>query len=422
MNKDRIFLEIVRILHYVIGSDYYCRRSTRRQMDFSRKRKMSFTDNIYLILGGIKKSLQSSLHEFFDAQGKCEMEYSKQAFSKGRKRIKPEAILELFQVVVREFYRRAAPNSWHGYHLFGIDGTKLNLPCTKELSELYGTQESKGKPQVQALVSCVYDLLNEIIVDFRFSPCRSSEGEDAADMIAAFDTKLVDNPVFIMDRGYPSGELIQAIEAAGHKYIIRCPTGFLRGMKLPEEDNVFVHKFARVKTPLTIRVVKILLSDGETEYLITNLFEKDITSDDFKWLYHQRWKIETAYDTIKNKLEIENFSGYLPDTILQDYYASLFLANLVGVLEYDLHDEIEAAHADPENKYKYQMNKSQTISELRGKLVEMLSTRFKIKREYLFHVIVIRLTKAVVPVRPNRHEPRKKRHKSQNFSQNRKHI
>lgn len=422
MDNNNLFLEIIRALHYIICSDYYCRRSTRRQMDFSRRGKISFTDNIYLILRGISKNLQSCLHEFFDAQGKFEMEYSKQAFSKGRKRIKPEAILELFQVVVREFYHRVTPNDWHGYHLFGIDGTKLNLPCTKELSELYGTQESQGTPQVQALVSCIYDLLNEIIVDFRFSPCRSSERKDAADMIAAFDTALVDNPVFIMDRGYPSGELIQAIEEAGYKYVMRCPKGFLRGVSLSADDCVFAHKFTKLKNSFTIRVVKIPLLDGETEYLITNLLEKEITPDDFKWLYHQRWKIETAYDTIKNKLEVENFSGYLPDTILQDYYATMFLTNLVGVLEYDQHKQIEAAHANPQNKYEYQMNKTQAISELRGKLVELLSARSKLKREWLFRVMVIRLTKAVVPVRPNRHEPREKRHKSQKYSQNKKHI
>lgn len=34
-------------------------------------------------------------------------------------------------------------------------------------------------------------------------------------------------------------------------------------------------------------------------------------------------------------------------------YATVFLANLVGVLEYDLHEEIEAAHSNPENKYAF---------------------------------------------------------------------
>lgn len=422
MVENRIFLAIIRILQQIISSERYCIRSSRRQMDFSRKGKMSFTDYIYLILRGIKTDLQSGLNEFFKDQGKSDMVYSKQAFSKGRKRILPKAFLELFQVVVREFYLRATPASWRGYHLLGIDGTMLNLPCTKELYEKYGAQESQGTPQVQAQVSCLFDLMNKIIVDFRISPCTASERTDAEEMITAFNKELINNPLFIMDRGYPSAKLIQAIEKSGYKYIMRCSTEFLRGMKLPKEDNVFAHKFAKLKEAMTVRVVKCRLSSGDTEYLITNLFEKDITPDDFMWLYHERWNIEVEYDAMKNKLEIENFSGILPDAILQDYYATLFLTNLTGVLEYDLHEEIEAAHSDPENKHKYQMNKKQTIAELRGTLIEMLSSRFRLKRELLFNIMVIRLTKAVVPKRENRHEPRIKKHKSQKFHQNKKHI
>ncbi len=37
--------------------------------------------------------------------------------------------------------------------------------------------------------------------------------------------------------------------------------------------------------------------------------------------------------------------------MLQDFYITMFLMNLTGVLERDLHDEIEAAHTNPENRY-----------------------------------------------------------------------
>ena len=43
----------------------------------------------------------------FDAQKDGQIEYSKQAFSKGRKRIKPEAFQELFQSVVDSFYEKS---------------------------------------------------------------------------------------------------------------------------------------------------------------------------------------------------------------------------------------------------------------------------------------------------------------------------
>lgn len=418
MKNTRLYLEIVRYIHYIICNEYYLRRSTKRQMDFSRRGKMSFTDYIYAIIQNTKSSLQVGLNAFFDAQKKGQIEYSKQAFSKGRQRIKPEAFQELFQRVVERFYEKAELTSWNGYQLFGIDGTRLNLPCTNELEELYGTQTSQGAPQVQALVSCVYDLLNGIITDVRFEHCQSSERAAAKDMIQSFELKNVQNPVFIMDRGYPSAELIDAIVNTGHKFIMRCPSEFLRSMKLSKQDNIFEYKFGKLKHLLKIRVVKIPLSNGDTEYLATNILDSYISADDFKWVYRKRWGIETKYNDVKNKLEIENFTGYSPDAILQDFYATMFLANLAGVLEYDLHEEIEAAHTKPENLYDYRMNIAMTISELKRTVVEMLATTSRLKRERLYAQMTIRLTKAVVPVRPNRSSERVKRHKSMKFPQN----
>ena len=142
--------------------------------------------------------------------------------------------------------------------------------------------------------------------------------------------------------------------------------------------------------------------------------------DDFKWAYQKRWGIETKYNDVKNKLEIENFTGYSPIAILQDFYATMFLANLAGVLEYELHEEIEAAHSTPENRYAYRMNIAATISELKRTVVEMLTTSSWAKRERLYTHMVARLTKSVVPVRPNRSAERVKRHKSMKYPNNMK--
>ena len=168
MKCGRLYTDILSSIHSVISSEAFLCRSVKRNTDFSRRRKLSFTDYVYLTVQNLKSSLQVGLNVFIDAQKDGEIAYSKQAFSKGRQRIKPEAFQELYQEVVLNFYEKAEITSWEGYQLFGIDGTRLNLPCTEELAQLYGVQTSQGAPQVQALVSCVYDLLNGIIVDTRF--------------------------------------------------------------------------------------------------------------------------------------------------------------------------------------------------------------------------------------------------------------
>ena len=65
MKTSVLYLEIVHCIHYIIFSDYYIRRATKRQMDFTRNRKMSFTDYIFAIIKGTKTSLQSSMSYTF---------------------------------------------------------------------------------------------------------------------------------------------------------------------------------------------------------------------------------------------------------------------------------------------------------------------------------------------------------------------
>jgi hypothetical protein len=50
------------------------------------------------------------------------------------------------------------------------------------------------------------------------------------------------------------------------------------------------------------------LKSGKREALITNLEE-----DAFAELYYKRWPVKTKYDQLKQKLELENFSGRLVD-------------------------------------------------------------------------------------------------------------
>ena len=55
-----------------------------------------------------------------------------------------------------------------------------------------------------------------------------------------------------------------------------------------------------------------------------------------------------------------------------------------------------------DSRYTYKLNVAMTISELKRTVVEMLSTSSRLKRERLYAHMVVRLSKAVVPVRPDR--------------------
>ena len=134
------------------------------------------------------------------------------------------------------------------------------------------------------------------------------------------DEIKTEKELLVMDRGYPSAELMKSIEDRGFKYLIRV-----------NKDNYF-REIRKAKTDCTLcretkdgnlyyRLILITLKNGNTEALITNL-EEDFTKEMLMNLYQLRWGIETKYDDLKNKLQIENFSGIDPICILQDFYST----------------------------------------------------------------------------------------------------
>ncbi|MFP3154319.1 transposase [Lachnospiraceae bacterium ZAX-1] len=75
--------------------------------------------------------------------------------------------------------------------------------------------------------------------------------------------------------------------------------------------------------------VQIALDDGGTECFAANFAEDEFAVADIKYLYHLRWEIETAFDLLKNRLHIENFTGTKPIIIEQDIYAAVYLSNII---------------------------------------------------------------------------------------------
>lgn len=88
---------------------------------------------------------------------------------------------------------------------------------------------------------------------------------------------------------------------------------------------------------------------------------------DFKELYFKRWGIEVKYNEIKNKLQIENFTGKTPISIEQDFYATMYLTNMVALAKKHANQEIEKANEDKNLKYEYKVNTNVLVGKLKNK-------------------------------------------------------
>ena len=413
--------KIIKKVYDKINSKEFLEVSKMKEKDFIRNRKMDFPKLTIFILSGTKKSLQSALFAFSSRFKFENGTYSKQAFSKARKKINPSAFFSIFKESVEMFYKDSDYKHYRGYRVMAIDGTKYNLPNNAEMKEIYGYQKATNE-QPQALGSCLYDVLNGIVMDALIAPFNANERILAKHHIEELSKIKTNKELVIMDRGYPSAELISFIESKNIQYIMRCSSEFVKKMKITGNDCVITHKFKNSNSVVKIRMIRFPISNGNNEILITNIFEKNFTIDNFAELYHLRWNIEEKYDDLKNKLEIENFSGNSNIAVLQDFYATMFLNNIASIMALGCEEEIKEHCKTNQLKYEYKANISLTISMMKFRLIDMFIVKSQSKRNKILDNIYHLLLISVTPIRPDRTFARTKKHKSQKFPYNRKSL
>lgn len=146
--------------------------------------------------------------------------------------------------------------------------------------------------------------------------------------------------------------------------------------------------------------MKVVLDNGDVEILMTSLMDSNkYPVSIFKELYFQRWGIETLYDKLKNKLKVEEFTGYSEVSILQDFYCTLFLSNIQSLLVSEANDNLKKQNIE-NKKYEYKVNTNLSIGLIKERIVDLFikendAAKILKELENLF-------TKTLIPIRPNR--------------------
>jgi hypothetical protein len=369
---------------------------------------MGFKDLVRFMLSMINESSQNALERFFIKTGKDTF-MTQQAFSLARQKIKWEAFRELFDATVNSHYKEYAQEilRWNGLRIFGVDGSKLSLPNDKPLKIYFGTSGA-GNTSPTAQGSLLYDILNDLVVDARIEPMATDERTIALmhiKQLAEIESFEKGKELILFDRGYPSFELIKELMEREIHFVMRVRKKFSVEIdELGRGDHTIELEQGGEKIP--VRVLKFRLEGGEEETLLTDIKESKYGMKAFKALYFKRWPIETKYNQIKNRLEIENFSGRLVDNIRQDFYATMVLTNLVGDFSGEAQVIVEKEQKGKENKYEYKVNMNHAIGVLKDRLIITLCEEDRRKRREMFDEITDMLKRKIIPIRPNRSLPR----------------
>ena len=345
--------------------------------------------------------------------------FSKSAFVQARKKIKPEVFKHLNQRIIEEFYKdnSGVLRQFDNLRILAMDGSRLTLPFTKELEEIYGQTKNQTNTYIVQTKACVlYDLLNEICINGILSSIDTDERTQAKQLLEHCQA----NDLIIYDRGYPSFELIYEHYQKNLHFLMRMPLDFSQVVKdfvasgktsqiveiKPGQKKSFENKPYTKSSILKIRLLRITLNSGGIEVLATSLLDsKHYGNEVFKELYFKRWKLETYYDELKNKLKIEEFSGYSNQSILQDFYSTLFVSNIQTLIENEINEEIEKESETKNIKYQYKINTTLSYGFMKDRILELFFTKNDMND--IINELKELFKKHLIPIRPDRKFERK---------------
>jgi hypothetical protein len=398
--------------------EYY----TSSSQDFTRNRTLTFSTIVMLILNTLKRSLSIELQQFFGHFSRG-MICSKQAFSAQRTKLQPHFFHDWNDVLVKNFYFHYGKYAkrWNGMRLWAMDGSTIAVPDTQVMRKEFGcTSNGKGETAPVVRICLLYDVLNQIVIKGMLHSYRTSE---LSSVLPCIKNQCLEDTVLLFDRGYMSFCLLYSLFEKRANFVMRVPRTANNCVKSfinsPENDQIMdwcpnydsMKKLrsmgieASKETTIRIRLVKVLLDTGETEVLITNLYDTSLyTRADMKEVYRLRWGVETAYKYLKEELQLGQFSGLRRICIEQDVAANLFLYNLQSLIEKQTEPYTEAVSRRRE--YAYKVNKNISFASLKNRVVQLF---VEDNSETVLKELEVLFERYLEPIRPNRKFPRVKK-------------
>lgn len=370
---------------------------------FSRSRMLAFSSCVCMILSRLTTSLRNEIGAFFENVLAADKSVTPQAFSKARRHIKPEAFVRLFDITRDAALRSHAIRRFRGYRLFAIDGSDVQLPTGVELQACYPSANSSTPKSARAHASVLCDVMTGFALDALLEPEYVDERSMAERHLDAYVAFAMRRDLLIMDRGYPSKKLLHRLSRLPGKFLLRVSGSFQTAFARFDVSDYHTHiEYEGEK--VYFRVVRIELSSGVTETLVTNLSDHSMPLQALCELYAKRWGVETVFRNLKDRLSLIRFSGHSKQTVLQDFFACVTFFNISCAFCALADQNRLENHADDCLKHKYVTNRCACFSFLKRHLASMLL--FAKRASRLIGALFAVLASALSPVRPGRSFPR----------------
>ena len=372
------------------------------------------------------KPIREELYDYFDFSTDTA---TSSAFVQQRAKLKPDA----FEHVMKQL-NKAYPctETYKGYRLIAVDGSSLVISYDLNDTDTFVYQgNTKGHNEIH--INSAYDILNKRYVDTIIRGIKHlGEQYSMSTMTERFDGGKA---IFIADRNYSTWNNMEHIIKAGQKFLIRVQdihsrTSNLRKFNLPDSEfdldvetvlttkqtaelNAHPEKYRFLSStstfdfiskdnpyhPVKYRAVRFRI-DGAEEYesIITNLDRDRFSAEEIKNLYNMRWGIEISFRHLKYSTDLSAIHARNRNSIRQEIWARILLYNLCMIM---IQEAIK--HKSKSLKYVYTLNISRCIHLIR----DLAKRKGGIPPD-----LEKLLLNELLPIRPDRLDPRKVKHQS----------
>lgn len=261
---------------------------------------------------------------------------AKSAIAQARQRLSHQPLGWLFETTAAEWSARSADaHRWRGLRLYGMDGTSLRVPDSKENREEFGGHTThrgeSGYPQVR--VVAMMAVRSHILSHFRFG----AYGIGETTLAREFWDDVPEDSLVLIDRGFLVKQDLYNLERSRNRHWLtrtKVNTRWSVIEKLGKDDYLAeLELHGRGLPPtLPIRVIHYQRRGHRRGTLLTSLTDAEkYPAKELIELYHERWETELAYDEVKTHLleRQDSIRSKTPDGVRQELWGIALAYNLV---------------------------------------------------------------------------------------------
>lgn len=233
-------------------------------------------------------------------------------------------LVSAIQTSLRQRLPEQFPDCWqiYGFILFGVDGSRIELPRTQSHEQAYSAtrkskpkkkkqksgrkksrnkQHSKKKNSPQMWLTSLWHVTTGLLWNWRTGPADSSERAHLLEMLSSLPTAAL----VVADAGFVGYQYAKAILDSGRQLLIRVGSNvrLLKHLGYAREVGSTVYLWpdreSRKNPPLVLRLV-VVHNGKHPVYLVTSVLSTKCLSDSqVVELYRRRWGIELFYRHLK---------------------------------------------------------------------------------------------------------------------------